>query len=115
MGLNFSRVLPTLLARTVGFGIINCLDAQLLGQRMQYRRRHGQRAFQEGAEITQRPELHGEAKPVVCAALLRDQCVVAVVQVEVTGEVVGRWRSGVSAIAFALFIREKADRHECSC
>ena len=43
VGLNFSRVLPTLLARTVGFGIINCLDAQLLGQRMQSRpRKFGQ-------------------------------------------------------------------------
>ena len=88
VGLNFSCVLPTLLARTVGFCIFNLLDAQLLGQRMQYRCRHGQRVFLEGSEITHRAELHGEAQSVVRASLLHDQCVVAVVQVEVAGEIV---------------------------
>ena len=60
----------------------------LLGQRMQYLRRYGQRVFQESAEITHRAELHGETQPVVFTAFLRDQCEVAVVEVEVTGEVV---------------------------
>ena len=56
---------------------------------MQYRRWHGQRVFQEGAQVTHRAELHGETEPLVLAALLRDQRMVGIVQVEVTGEVVG--------------------------
>jgi hypothetical protein len=33
--------------------------------------------------------LHGEPKPVVLAALLRDQRVIAIVQVKVTGQILG--------------------------
>jgi hypothetical protein len=56
---------------------------------MQYRRRYGQRIVQEGAEIAHRSELHRETQPVVLATLQCDQCVVDVVQVEVTGKIVG--------------------------
>jgi hypothetical protein len=89
VGLNFCGMLQALPAGAVSICAVRCLDAQLFGQRLQDRRRYGQRVFQEGAEITYRAELHGETQPVVFTAFLRDQCVVAVVQVEVTGEVVG--------------------------
>jgi len=61
----------------------------LPGQRLQHRHRHSQRVFKERPEITHGAELHGETEPVVLAALLRDQRVVGIVEMEVTGEVVG--------------------------
>lgn len=85
LGFDFCGMLQALSACAIDMGVGHCLDAQLLGQRMQYRHRHVQRVFQECAQITHRAELRGETKPVVLAALLRDQCVVGIVQVEVTG------------------------------
>ena len=86
---DFRPMLPTLLAHTVGQHTAPHLDAQLPGQRLQHRHRHSQWVFKERAEITHRTELHGETEPVVLAALLRDQRVVGIVEVEVAGEVVG--------------------------
>ncbi len=82
-------MLPTLLARTISQHTAAHLDAQLPGQRLQHRHRHSQMVFKERAEITHRTELNGETEPVVLAALLRDQRVVGIVEMEVTGEVVG--------------------------
>ena len=63
--------------------------AELPGQRVQDRHWNRQRVFQKGAKITNRTKLHGESKPVMPTALLRDQCLVNVVEKEATGEVIG--------------------------
>lgn len=61
------------------------LDVQLLGQRLQ----HHQRVIQEGAQVAHRPQLHGKTKPVVLTALLRDQRLVRIVEVEVADQIRG--------------------------
>lgn len=40
-------------------------------------------------EITHRAKLHGKTQAVVLTTLLRNQCVVAVIEMEVTSEVLG--------------------------
>ena len=78
-------MLPALFTGALGACVILCLNAKLLGQCMQHRHRYVQRVIQEGAQVAHRPKLQGESKPVVLAALLRDQCVVGIVQVELAG------------------------------
>jgi hypothetical protein len=87
--LDFCGMLQALPAGAVERGVGHGCEAQLLGQRLQYRRRHGQRVFQEGTEITHRAKLHGKTQAVVLTTLLRNQCVVAVIEMEVTNEVLG--------------------------
>ena len=89
VGTDFGCVLPALLTCVVGVFIFKRLDAELPGQRVQERHWNRQRIFQKGAEITNRTKLHGESKPVMPTALLRDQCLVNVVEKEATGEVIG--------------------------
>ena len=69
--------------------------------------------FHERAQVAHRPGLEGEAQSIMRTALLCDQPMVGVVQVEIPGEVVGRRRAAVVAVVFALVVREKADWHEC--
>ena len=72
----------------------------------------GMRALLRGEGLLRQPELPvKDVRAHVLPALLRDQGVVVVIQVEVTDEVAGGWCSGVAAVVFALLVGEKTDGH----
>src|SRR5260370_29935750 len=102
---------PALFAGTVNQPAFPNVHAQLFSQRVKYHRRRSHRIVKKSAEVADRAELHGEAEPVVVAALLFDHRMIGIVQWRVTGEVVKRRNSAVATTGHALFVREAADTH----
>src|SRR5260370_4089915 len=100
---------PALFAGPVSQPAFPNVHAQLFSQRVKYHRWHSHRIVKKSAEVADRAELHGEAEPVVVAALLCDHRMIGIVQMKVAGEVVKRRNSAAAATVLALFVPEEAD------
>ena len=66
---------------------------------------------EEGAQRARRAELEGEAKTVVVAPALADQCQVFVVEVEEADELLGRGLTGVAPVGATLLSGEEPYGH----
>lgn len=89
------------------------VDRQLAADKPCDRCRCQCRILEKGAEQPQRAKLHRHAEPVVIAAMRTDECLVRVVEMEVTRELFRCRIADEGTIAQCLVVREKADRH-CS-
>ena len=62
------------------------------------------RISKKGSQKSERPDLYGEAEPIVVSTALGDELAVLVVQVKIAGKLFRRWFANISAIALFLFL-----------
>jgi hypothetical protein len=108
---DFGGMVPTSLTVAVVEEAAELIDLELPGDAVDHTSWYIGEVLREGAQEAGRTELDGEAQAVVVAAMRAYQTPIAVIQVEVTGQLLRRRFSGEATVLVLLLFGQETDGH----
>ena len=100
---------PTLLARTVLCVARRIVDRQLTRNIIYDARRNALKVLQKCAQKTHGAELQSKSQAVMIATADRDELPIRIIQMEAPRQLLGRWFTGVVAVAGPLVLAQETD------